>query len=270
MNAALGYGDFLKKSYDFGVGGGALGALLAGALYLKIGTWPGFFAAFALTAGCLALNGYLGKWLRAARARLEDGRIARQEEERRRREEEADQNFEIDRRTMLRPEEMIRETPRRARPHAPETPVEGARRRAAAEPASPMDAPRRTRAAAPVEDAPRRRARTDEPVSPMEARSRRPSAEAEAPAEEAPRAAGEEAREDRAAHLQRDRGRGPGPRGRGRLRPRGARGRRCAGGARPEGGKRRRQRAAPKAGEEDLWEHPSKAEPPSRPRLPKI
>ena len=29
VQAALGYGDFLKKSYDFGVGGGALGALLA-------------------------------------------------------------------------------------------------------------------------------------------------------------------------------------------------------------------------------------------------
>ena len=29
VQSALGYGDFLKKSYDLGVGGGALGALLA-------------------------------------------------------------------------------------------------------------------------------------------------------------------------------------------------------------------------------------------------
>ena len=52
-----------------------------------------------------------------------------------------------------------------------------------------------------------------------------------------PRAAAKEARQDRAAHLQRDRGRRPGPRGRGRLRPRGARRRRGAGGARQKGGK---------------------------------
>ena len=260
VNAALGYGDFLKKSYDFGVGGGALGALLAGALYLKIGTWPGFFAAFALTAGCLALNGYLGKWLRAARARLEDGRIARQEEERRRREEEADQNFEIDRRTMLRPEEMIRETPRRARPHAPETPVEGARRRAAAEPASPMDAPRRTRAAAPVEDAPRRRARTDEPVSPMEARSRRPSAEAEAPAEEAPAPRAKKRVKTAPRIYNETVEKGQAPAGEDAFGPVVR-----VGGAVPaahgQKAEKAEKRAAPKAGEEDVWEHPSKAEP---------
>ena len=81
---ALSLGDQLA-------GGGALGALLGGALYLKTGAWPGFFIALLLLAGCLALNGYLGRWLRAARARVEDGRIARQEAERRRREEEADQ-----------------------------------------------------------------------------------------------------------------------------------------------------------------------------------
>ena len=188
VQAALGYGDFLKKSYDFGVGGGALGALLGGFAYMHLGKWLGFFALLLLLLGCLALNGYLGRWVRFVRVRLEDGRIARQEEERRRREEDADRNFELDRRTMLRAEEMIPQTPRRARPHAPETPVE-ARRRAADEPASPMDAPRRrprAAAEAPAEAAPRRRARTDAPVSPMEARSRRQTAGADAAAEEAP------------------------------------------------------------------------------------
>ena len=188
VQAALGYGDFLKKSYDFGVGGGALGALLGGFAYMHLGKWLGFFALLLLLLGCLALNGYLGRWVRFIRVRLEDGRIARQEEERRRREEDADRNFELDRRTMLRAEEMIPQTPRRARPHAPETPVE-ARRRAADAPASPMDAPRRHPRAgveAPAEAAPRRRARTDEPVSPMEARSRRQTAGADAAAEEAP------------------------------------------------------------------------------------
>ena len=170
------------------MGGGALGALLGGFAYLHLGKWLGFFALLLLLLGCLALNGYLGRWVRFVRVRLEDGRIARQEEERRRREEDADRNFELDRRTMLRAEEMIPQTPRRARPHAPETPVE-ARRRAADEPASPMDAPRRRTGAAaeaPAEAAPRRRARTDEPASPMEARSRRRAAGADAAAEEAP------------------------------------------------------------------------------------
>ena len=115
VQAALGYGDFLKKSYDFGVGGGALGALLGGFAYMHLGKWLGFFALLLLLLGCLALNGYLGRWVRFVRVRLEDGRIARQEEERRRREEDADRNFELDRRTMLRAEEMI---PRNAAPRA--------------------------------------------------------------------------------------------------------------------------------------------------------
>ena len=142
VQAALGYGDFLKKSYDFGVGGGALGALLGGFAYLHLGKWLGFFALLLLLLGCLALNGYLGRWVRFIRVRLEDGRIARQEEERRRREEEADRNFELDRRTMLRSEELIHTQPvRRTRPHSPETPLEerprpaNARRRSAARPA---------------------------------------------------------------------------------------------------------------------------------------
>ena len=59
VQAALGYGDFLKKSYDFGVGGGALGALLGGFAYLQLGKWLGFFALLLLLLGCLALNGYL-------------------------------------------------------------------------------------------------------------------------------------------------------------------------------------------------------------------
>lgn len=175
VDQALGYGDFLYKSYGFGVGGGALGALLGGFLYLKIGTWPGFFVALLLMIGCLALGGSLGRWIRAARARIEDGRIERQEEERRRREEEADRNFELDRRTMLRSEELIHTQPvRRTRPHSPETPLEerprpaNARRRSAARPAP------------------------DEPVSPMDAEApapRRRPAKTEAPApdgEEAP------------------------------------------------------------------------------------
>ncbi len=184
VSAALGYGDFLKKSCDFGVGGGALGALLGGFAYLRIGKWPGFFALLLVLLGCLALNGYLGKWVRFVRARLEDGRVARLEEERRRREEEADQNFEIDRRTMLRAEDMIRETPRRVRPHAPEAPVEARRR--TDEPASPMDAPRRRKATPEraAEEAPRRR--MDEPASPMDAPRPRRKAAPEKAAEEAP------------------------------------------------------------------------------------
>ena len=189
VRAALGYGDLLKKSYDFGVGGGALGALLGGFAYLHIGKWLGFFALLLLLIGVLALNGYLGRWVRFARQKLEEGRLARREEERRRREEEADLNFELDRRTMLREDELIRETPRRVRPHAPETPVAGARRRAD-EPPSPMDAQRRRAPAAaseaPAQAAPRRRARADEPASPMDAPRPRRGSEKSAPAQEAP------------------------------------------------------------------------------------
>ena len=87
VSAALGYGDLLKKSYDFGVGGGALGALLGGFAYLHTGKWLGFFALLLLLIGVLALNGYLGRWVRFARRKLEEGRLARREEERRRREE---------------------------------------------------------------------------------------------------------------------------------------------------------------------------------------
>ena len=160
VTSALGYGDFLKKSYDFRVGGGALGAVIGGFLYLKIGVWPGFFVSLLLAALCLAVNGYLGKWIRAARRRAEENRVLRAEDERRRREEEADRNFELDRRTMLRSEELIHTPPvRRTRPHEPEAAVAeppaerpAARRRAARpspdEPVSPMDAPRRRAAKA--------------------------------------------------------------------------------------------------------------------------
>ena len=150
---ALGYGDFLKKSYDFRVGGGALGAVIGGVLYLKMGVWAGFFVSLALVALCLAANGYLGTWIRAARRRAEESRILREEDERRRREKEADRNFELDRRTMLRSEELIHTPPaRRTRAHAPETAVD-----------------------APVRSAPRRRAASpDEPVSPVNAETAAP------------------------------------------------------------------------------------------------
>ena len=187
VQSALGYGDHLKKSYDLGVGGGALGALLGGFAYMRAGKWLGFFILLLLLLACLAVTGRLRRFVRFVRQKLEDGRVARREEERRRREEEADQNFELDRRTMLREDELIRETPRRVRPHAPETPVTPPRRRGD-EPPSPMDAPRRR---APSADAPgatpRRRSapsaapRMDEPVAPAPRRKAQEDAQ-EAPA----------------------------------------------------------------------------------------
>ena len=119
--ASLGYGDFLKKSYDFGVGGGAIGALLGGFLFEKVGVGAGILLGILLTLGCLAVNGYLGRWIRTLRRRVEENRLRGEENRRRAVEQEADRNFEIDRRTMLRPEELVGAPPRRA--HAPASAV---------------------------------------------------------------------------------------------------------------------------------------------------
>ena len=150
VQSALGYGDFLKKSYDFGVGGGALGALLGGVAYLKLGVWPGFLACVALMVGCLALGGYLGRFVRAARERAAEMRARREEEARLRAEEEADRNFEIDRRTMLRDEDLIKAPMRRVRAHEPSSPVAPPARRAPRRANHGFDEPARAQEAAPA------------------------------------------------------------------------------------------------------------------------
>ena len=153
---------------------------------MRLGKWLGFFILLVLLLACLAVTGRLRRFVRFVRQKLEDGRVARREEERRRREEEADQNFELDRRTMLREDELISVPPRRVRPHAPETPVPSPRRRGD-EPPSPMDAQRRRAPSAEATGAtPRRKSasaapRMDEPVSPAPRRKAQEDAQ-EAPA----------------------------------------------------------------------------------------
>ncbi len=122
---SLGYGDFLKKSYDFKIGGGAAGALIGGALYRSLGAVGGFFASILLATGCLAATGTLQIWIRKGRARAQMLREERQAEQRQRHEREADRNFDLDRRTMLKPEELVQ--PRtHTRPHAGTNPLAAA------------------------------------------------------------------------------------------------------------------------------------------------
>ena len=189
VRAALGYGDLSKSPTTLASAAGRWARCWAALpTCISASGWAflpcfccssAFWRSTAIWAGGCALPAR--SWRRAASPAARRSAAAR--------EEEADLNFELDRRTMLREDELIRETPRRVRPHAPETPVAGARRRAD-EPPSPMDAQRRRAPAAaseaPAQAAPRRRARADEPASPMDAPRPRRGSEKSAPAQEAP------------------------------------------------------------------------------------
>lgn len=91
--AISGFANFVSKSYGFGEGGGALGALLAWPLSQTLGKWGGLLTTLLLALLCLTATGRAGQILRA----LRDGASrARHRSEQRRAERENEQMFEFD------------------------------------------------------------------------------------------------------------------------------------------------------------------------------
>ena len=91
--AISGFANFVSKSYGFGEGGGALGALLAWPLFQTLGKWGGLLTTLLMALLCLTATGRAGQILRA----LRDGAgRARHRSEQRRAERENEQMFEFD------------------------------------------------------------------------------------------------------------------------------------------------------------------------------
>ena len=59
-----GFANFVDKSYSYGRGGGALGAILAWPLYTTLGTWGGFFTTILLALICLTATGRTVRFVR--------------------------------------------------------------------------------------------------------------------------------------------------------------------------------------------------------------
>lgn len=72
------YANFVSKSYGFGAGGGALGALLAWPLYHNLGVAGGFIATLLLMILLLTATGRMGRFVRFVNRRAE-AREARRE-----------------------------------------------------------------------------------------------------------------------------------------------------------------------------------------------
>ena len=67
----LGFADFLSKSYQYGGGGGALGALLAYPAEHYLGKWGGFLALLLLMVLCLTATGRAQKIVHGVRTKTE-------------------------------------------------------------------------------------------------------------------------------------------------------------------------------------------------------
>ncbi len=105
VSQALGWGDFLVKSYERGIGGGAIGAILCWPIYKNLGVGLGVVLEILLLLIFLALTGHLKKWILWLREQ-----IAQRNERR------ADENFELDRQTAYEAE-LPPPPPRRRAPH---------------------------------------------------------------------------------------------------------------------------------------------------------
>ncbi len=67
------FANFVNKSYQYGHGGGALGALLAYPLYIYLGKWGGFIVILIAALLCLIATGKAQKFYRFALRRAEAG-----------------------------------------------------------------------------------------------------------------------------------------------------------------------------------------------------
>ena len=67
------FANFVSKSYQYGRGGGAIGALLAYPLYTYLGEWGGLIALVLAAALCLVANGRAQRFYRWTQSRAEEG-----------------------------------------------------------------------------------------------------------------------------------------------------------------------------------------------------
>ncbi len=72
-----GFSNFVAKSYGFGQGGGALGALLCWPLFRTFGKWGGFFGLLLIAVLLLTITGRLGRFVRRAHGALSSARERR-------------------------------------------------------------------------------------------------------------------------------------------------------------------------------------------------
>ncbi len=93
-SAILSWMDFVVKAYRYGAGGGAIGALLAAAIYPMLGTLGGLIAIIVLATLLMAITGKLGAMARFIQNRSHDY-------DQRRLQRRNDEMFEPDERTML-------------------------------------------------------------------------------------------------------------------------------------------------------------------------
>ena len=88
-----GFANFVDKSYGYGAGGGAIGALLAWPLYAYFGKWGGLLATLLLALLSLTATGKAGRFLRWSR---EKAAALRHDSEQRRMVRENERMFDID------------------------------------------------------------------------------------------------------------------------------------------------------------------------------
>ena len=87
------FANFVSKSYQYGGGGGAIGALLAYPLYTYLGEWGGLIALVLASVLCLLANGRAQRCYRWLRQRSEEGQHY---VEQRRNEKNVERMFEYD------------------------------------------------------------------------------------------------------------------------------------------------------------------------------
>ena len=88
-----GFSNFVAKSYGYGSGGGAVGALIAWPLYRYLGVWGGLIADILIALMCLTATGRAGQFLRWSSQHASE---ARHRSEQRRTERELEQMFDYD------------------------------------------------------------------------------------------------------------------------------------------------------------------------------
>ena len=69
-----GFANFVDKSYAYGSGGGAVGALLAWPLYTYLGKWGGLLATALLALLSLTATGKAGRFVRWSRERIQSAK----------------------------------------------------------------------------------------------------------------------------------------------------------------------------------------------------
>ena len=169
-----GFANFVSKSYGYGKGGGAIGALLCWPLYRNFGVTGGFLAVLLLAVLLLTATGRVGRlvrWLRKrGEARVETRQNERafdkMQEERLRRTSRSRVNRDPFSEALTGGASMASDMPRRSAPRSAAQPSAAGRGRKAASASDNIDArpaqPRNSRrpapaAAAPAANPPRRR-----------------------------------------------------------------------------------------------------------------